>query len=101
MSNKWDNSASPYGTYNDTIEKRGDESSWKNAFEQAKFSRKKSLGILALTNEDPHAVLGLSKGASKDEVKKAFRKLVIPAHPDHGGSREEYDRIFAAYSILG
>ena len=99
MSNKWDNDASPYGTYDDGI--RGNEEMWKKAFEAAKFSRDKSLGILALNNEDPHDVLGLPKDASTDDVKKAFRKLVITAHPDKGGSREEYDRIFAAYSLLG
>jgi len=100
MSNKWDNNTSSYGTYDDTIEERGNEETWKKAFETAKFSRDKSLGILAISNEDPHDVLGLPKDASTDDVKKAFRKLVITAHPDKGGSREEYDRIFAAYSLL-
>jgi len=100
MSNKWDNNASPYGTYDDTIEERGNEQMWKRAFKAAKFSRDKSLGILAISNEDPHDVLGLPKNASINDVKKAFRKLVITAHPDKGGSREEYDRIFAAYSLL-
>jgi molecular chaperone DnaJ len=31
---------------------------------------------------DPHEVLGIAKGASQDEVKKAFRLLAFKYHPD-------------------
>ena len=31
---------------------------------------------------DYYDVLGLQKGASKDEVKKAYRKLAMKYHPD-------------------
>ena len=101
MSNKWNNNSSPYGTYDDTIEDRGNEADWKGAFEQAKFSREKSSSILAITNESPYDILEILAGSSKKEIKSAFRKLIIPAHPDKStGSREKFDRIFAAYSIL-
>lgn len=32
--------------------------------------------------EDPYAVLGLEPGASREEVKAAFRRLVAQYHPD-------------------
>ena len=32
--------------------------------------------------EDPYAVLGLESGASSEEVKKAYRRLVAQYHPD-------------------
>ena len=31
---------------------------------------------------DPYEVLGVSRGASDDEIKKAFRKLSRKYHPD-------------------
>ena len=34
------------------------------------------------TKRDYYEVLGLSKGASEDEIKKAYRKLSKKYHPD-------------------
>mmetsp|Transcript_20697 Transcript_20697/g.26789 ORF Transcript_20697/g.26789 Transcript_20697/m.26789 type:complete len:413 (-) Transcript_20697:497-1735(-) len=44
--------------------------------------------------------LGLEKKASQQEIKKAFRKLAIKAHPDKGGDPEEFKKIQAAYEVL-
>ncbi|KAL9178725.1 hypothetical protein ACHAXT_003856 [Thalassiosira profunda] len=33
-------------------------------------------------SEDPHALLGLERGASDDDVAKAFKKLMLKLHPD-------------------
>ena len=49
---------------------------------------------------NPYAVLGLSKSATKEEVKAAWRKLVKEHHPDRGGSRERFQEIQAAYEML-
>lgn len=52
--------------------------------------------------KDYYQVLGLQKGASKDEVKKAFRKLASEYHPDKKtGNEEKYKEITEAYSVLG
>lgn len=48
--------------------------------------------------------LGVSKNASGDEIKKAFRKKAIECHPDkHAGNKEkeaEFKKINEAYSVL-
>ncbi len=51
---------------------------------------------------DYYAVLGLQKGASRDEVKKAFRKLAAEYHPDKAtGNEAKYKEITEAYAVLG
>lgn len=54
---------------------------------------------------DYYEVLGLQKGASQDEVKKAFRKMAIKYHPDKNPgdkeAEEHFKEVNEAYSILG
>jgi len=49
---------------------------------------------------DPYGTLGVQKGASEDEVKKAYRKLAMKHHPDKGGDPEQFKKIQGAYDIL-
>lgn len=52
--------------------------------------------------KDYYAILGLQKGASKDEVKKAFRKLAAQYHPDKKtGDEAKFKEISEAYAVLG
>ena len=54
---------------------------------------------------DPYKELGVSRGASADEIKKAFRKLAKELHPDKNpGNREadeRFKRVTAAFDLLG
>ncbi|TAK03602.1 molecular chaperone DnaJ [Patescibacteria group bacterium] len=51
---------------------------------------------------DYYQLLGVSKSASADEVKAAFRKLAHQYHPDKpGGNAEKFKEINAAYQVLG
>ena len=54
---------------------------------------------------DPYQELGVAKGASADEIKKAFRKLAKELHPDKNPgdkvSEERFKRITAAFDLLG
>eukprot|EP00760_Papus_ankaliazontas_P030530 PhM_4_TR4882/c0_g1_i1/m.11035/K09503/DNAJA2; DnaJ homolog subfamily A member 2 len=52
-------------------------------------------------DKDPYKVLGVSRSASADEIKKAYRKLAMQKHPDQGGKSEEFAEINQAYEILG
>jgi DnaJ-class molecular chaperone len=50
---------------------------------------------------DPYQILGVQKGVTDDELKKAYRKLVLKTHPDKGGDPEQFKKIQGAYDILG
>ena len=45
-----------------------------------------------------YAVLGLPAGADLAEVKRAYRERVKDVHPDHGGDRDEFERVREAYT---
>jgi curved DNA-binding protein len=49
---------------------------------------------------DYYKTLGVSIGASEEEIKKAYRKLAMKHHPDRGGSEVEFKRIKEAYEAL-
>ena len=49
---------------------------------------------------DPYKILGVSRNASEEEVKKAYHKLAMKYHPDKGGDEEKFKQINEAYAIL-
>ena len=54
-----------------------------------------------MSKRDYYEVLGVSKNASADEIKKAFRRLAVKYHPDkEGGSEEKFKEINEAYEVL-
>lgn len=54
-----------------------------------------------MAQRDYYEVLGVTKTASDDEIKKAFRKLAVQHHPDkEGGSEEKFKEINEAYEVL-
>jgi hypothetical protein len=52
------------------------------------------------TEDDHRAVLGVGREASADEIRTAYRRLSRTAHPDAGGSGEQFRRIRRAYDAL-
>ncbi|KAG8653712.1 dnaJ protein homolog 2 isoform X2 [Manihot esculenta] len=51
-------------------------------------------------NTKYYEILGVSKNASQDEVKKAYRKSAIKNHPDKGGDPEKFKELGHAYEVL-
>ena len=52
---------------------------------------------------DYYEKLGVAEGASQDDIKKAYRKLVLQHHPDSSGdpeSEEKFKEISEAYNVL-
>ncbi len=50
--------------------------------------------------KDYYKTLGVEKGASADEIKKAFRKLAHKHHPDKGGEEKHFKEASEAYHVL-
>ena len=46
---------------------------------------------------DPIKILGLTNFYTRDEAKKAYRKLALVHHPDKGGSEDLFKVLLAAY----
>lgn len=53
-----------------------------------------------MTKRDYYEILGISKSASADEIKKAFRKAAVEHHPDKGGDEAKFKEINEAYEVL-
>lgn len=49
---------------------------------------------------DYYATLGLKRGASDAEIKKAYRSLAMKHHPDRGGDEKKFKEISQAYEFL-
>lgn len=51
--------------------------------------------------KDYYKILGVNKGASEEEIKKAFRKLAHAHHPDKsGGDEAKFKEVSEAYAVL-
>jgi len=50
--------------------------------------------------KNPYEALGVDRGASQDDIKKAYRKLAVQHHPDKGGNPEKFKEIQSSYEIL-
>lgn len=49
---------------------------------------------------DYYEVLGVTKSASQEEIKKAFHRLAHKYHPDKGGDEKKFKEINEAYQVL-
>ncbi len=55
-------------------------------------------------NTDYYKTLGISKSATQDEIKRAYRKLAVEYHPDKNKTKEaeeKFKEINQAYEVLG
>jgi molecular chaperone DnaJ len=57
-----------------------------------------------MAKEDYYDILGISKGASEAEIKKAYRKMALKYHPDKNPddkkAEENFKKAAEAYEVL-
>lgn len=83
-------------------EEKRTHSAWNNNKESQKQENNyyQQRNNSAMNNFDPYNILGLERNASRDEIKKMYRKLAHIYHPDKGGNRKKFEEINRAYNIL-
>ncbi len=50
--------------------------------------------------KDYYQILGIAKGASQEDIKRAYRRLAHKFHPDKGGNEAKFKEVSEAYQIL-
>ncbi len=53
--------------------------------------------------KDYYKILGVSRTATEDEIKKAYRKMALKYHPDKNtspGAEEKFKEVAEAYDVL-
>src|SRR3982750_4458079 len=77
----------------------------KGQFAAATFDRRLRGVTVQGVMKDPYSVLGVTKRARADEIKKAYRKLAKKLHPDvNPGDRkaeERFKEVSGAFEIVG
>ena len=57
-----------------------------------------------MAKEDYYTLLGVSKDASQDEIKRAYRKMAVKYHPDKNpgdkSAEEKFKQVSEAYDVL-
>jgi len=62
------------------------------------------MGVKIMSNRDYYEILGVQKGASAQDIKKAYRKLALKYHPDRNpgdkAAEEKFKEAASAYEVL-
>lgn len=91
-----------YKTYDPKVEGYGNQEEWTSSF-KARMGLDEAHEILG--NEDPWKVLDVNSTATWNDVKRAYRKLIIQYHPDKNHGRLEWatemtKKVNAAFEIV-
>jgi hypothetical protein len=73
---------------------------WREAKQGEGEPRGRAFGSGALSRDEAYEILGLAKGAGREEIIAAHRTLMKKLHPDHGGSTALAARVNQAKDVL-
>ena len=86
-----------YKTYDVKAEGHGSPYEWKDAFRE-RMGLDEARRVVA--DGSPWSILGVDENAAWEQVKKAYRKMVMKHHPDKGGDAAMFRKVQGAYEIL-
>ena len=104
-----------YQDYEDNLRKAKEESrKARDKYEKEqwrKFAKKFTQGFFGFEdtglrepkerdNNYPYSVFGLKRSASDEDMKKAYRKSVLKAHPDKGGTPDLFRKVREAWEYF-
>ena len=76
-------------------------SNWRESDQQEESGQSRNTSSFeSMTREEAYQILGLEPGASREEIHRAWRRLVKAVHPDSGGSAFLTAKINAARDLL-
>lgn len=90
-----------YPTY-DTSKGFGNKNKWRAAF-RARMTGEEAELIIKQTKSSPYIILGVPPTATQEQIRSAYKKLILKWHPDRNKSPEAEEmtkKIIAAYTIL-
>ncbi|KAJ3679309.1 hypothetical protein LUZ60_017320 [Juncus effusus] len=85
------------------VTNRGSNPFLLNHVASPNFRQKRNSRLVVRANSDFYSILGVSKNASKAEIKSAYRKLARSYHPDvnkEAGAEQKFKDISNAYEVL-
>ena len=102
----FENDCDIYGNYLDSYLEKINQESQNKSIKKNNFTKKekkkikKTIRLSELQDNNLYNILNIDENSTQEEIKKAYKKLVIVNHPDKGGDALKFNKINEAYQIL-